>query len=205
MSSTDILTTINNYNSYILGKINSLASISNGEFDFPVPIAGDAGKILQVSSSLEYELTSHPEMEVTVNLSTYVSKSELSSQSYLTSSSLSNYITKTDLSSQSYLTSIPNTYPTYTAIEGMSYVSKTELSGQSYVSSSTLNNYVSKTELSTAGYITSGLPSVTSSDNGKILMVVNGTWQLVSPATIYSGNATPSNSNGNNGDIYIQS
>ena len=185
MPSTDILTTINNYNSYILGKINSLASISNGEFDFPVPIAGDAGKILQVSSSLEYELTCHPEMEVTVNLSTYVSKSELSSQSYLTSSSLSNYITKTDLSSQSYLTSIPNTYPTYTAIEGMSYVSKTELSA--------------------AGYITSGLPSVTSSDNGKILMVVNGTWQLVSPATIYSGNATPSNANGNNGDIYIQS
>lgn len=68
-----------------------------------------------------------------------------------------------------------------------------------------LNNYVSKTELNNAGYITSGLPSVTSSDNGKILMVVNGVWTLISPATIYSGNATPSNANGNNGDIYIQS
>ena len=85
------------------------------------------------------------------------------------------------------------------------YVSKTELSNQSYLTSSSLTNYVTKTELSNAGYITSGLPSVTSSDNGKILMVVNGTWQLVSPATIYSGNATPSNANGNNGDIYIQS
>lgn len=70
---------------------------------------------------------------------------------------------------------------------------------------SDLNDYVSKTELSNAGYITSGLPSVTSNDNGKILMVVNGAWTLVSPSTIYSGNATPSNANGNNGDIYLQS
>ena len=68
-----------------------------------------------------------------------------------------------------------------------------------------LTDYVTKNELSNAGYITSGLPTVTSSDNGKILMVVNGAWQLISPATIYSGNASPSNSNGNNGDIYIQS
>ena len=68
-----------------------------------------------------------------------------------------------------------------------------------------LTDYVTKTDLSNAGYITSGLPSVTSSDNGKILMVVNGAWSLVLPSTIYSGNATPSNSNGNNGDIYLQS
>ena len=85
------------------------------------------------------------------------------------------------------------------------YVSKTELSNQSYATSSDLNNYVTKTELSNAGYITSGLPSVTSNDNGKILMVVNGAWSLVLPSTIYSGNATPSNANGNNGDIYLQS
>ena len=50
----------------------------------------------------------------------------------------------------------------------------------------------------------SGLPSVTASDNGKILMVVNGEWALVSPSVIYSGNALPNNANGNNGDLYIQ-
>lgn len=49
------------------------------------------------------------------------------------------------------------------------------------------------------------LPTVTSSNNGYILMVVNGAWSLVSPATIYSGNAQPANINGNNGDLYIQS
>lgn len=49
-----------------------------------------------------------------------------------------------------------------------------------------------------------GLPTVTAADNGKILAVVNGAWALVSPSTIYTGTGTPSDSDGNNGDIYLQ-
>jgi hypothetical protein len=49
------------------------------------------------------------------------------------------------------------------------------------------------------------LPAVTSSDNGKVLMVVNGAWTLVNPVTLYSGSGEPNNSQGNNGDIYVQS
>jgi len=45
---------------------------------------------------------------------------------------------------------------------------------------------------------------VSSSDNGKVLQVVNGQWTLVSPVDIYSGNSVPSNSTGNNGDLYLQ-
>ena len=48
------------------------------------------------------------------------------------------------------------------------------------------------------------LPAVTSSDNGKILMVVNGQWQLVSPSVLYSGQGLPNNAQGNNGDLYMQ-
>ena len=48
------------------------------------------------------------------------------------------------------------------------------------------------------------LPSVSSTDNGKVLQVVNGAWALVSPATITSGSGTPSNSTGNDGDLYLQ-
>lgn len=48
------------------------------------------------------------------------------------------------------------------------------------------------------------LPTVTASDNGKVLQVVNGTWSLVMPTAIYSGTSTPSNSTGNNGDLYLQ-
>ena len=51
---------------------------------------------------------------------------------------------------------------------------------------------------------TLGLPNITSSDNGKILMVVNGEWQLTTPTMVYNGTELPNNSNGNNGDLYIQ-
>ena len=49
----------------------------------------------------------------------------------------------------------------------------------------------------------SGLPSVTTADNGKILQVVNGVWTLVTPVTIYTGSGTPSSETGINGDIQV--
>lgn len=71
----------------------------------------------------------------------------------------------------------------------------------SHQSLKTINN----TAITGSGNITiNELPSVTSSDNGKVLMVVNGAWTLVTPAQIYSGSGTPSNAQGNNGDIYLQ-
>ncbi len=51
---------------------------------------------------------------------------------------------------------------------------------------------------------TSLLPSVSNSDNGKVLRVIGGQWVLVTPAIIYSGDGEPSDNEGNNGDIYIQ-
>lgn len=71
----------------------------------------------------------------------------------------------------------------------------------SHQSIKTVNN---QTIVGTGNVDISGLPSVTSADNGKVLMVVNGAWQLVNPVNVYSGIETPSNSQGNNGDIYIQ-
>ena len=49
-----------------------------------------------------------------------------------------------------------------------------------------------------------GLPAVSSADNSKILMVVNGSWNLVLPSVIYSGTNTPANTVGNDGDVYLQ-
>ena len=48
------------------------------------------------------------------------------------------------------------------------------------------------------------LPSVSNSDNGKVLRVISGQWTLVTPALIYSGEGLPDDEEGNNGDIYIQ-
>lgn len=56
----------------------------------------------------------------------------------------------------------------------------------------------------TANIQVNELPTVSSSDNGKILQVVNGAWSLVTPVTVYTGTSTPNNSQGNNGDLYVQ-
>ena len=50
------------------------------------------------------------------------------------------------------------------------------------------------------------LPAVTSSDNNKVLMVVNGAWaaQTVDIQSYYTGSSSPQSTLGNNGDIYLQ-
>ena len=65
----------------------------------------------------------------------------------------------------------------------------------------TVNN---ESLIGTGNIVVSGLPQVSSADNGKILMVVNGQWQLVSPSVLYSGQGLPNNAQGNNGDLYMQ-
>lgn len=65
----------------------------------------------------------------------------------------------------------------------------------------TVNN---ESLVGTGNIVISGLPQVSAADNGKILMVVNGQWQLVFPSALYTGQGVPNNSQGNNGDLYIQ-
>lgn len=65
----------------------------------------------------------------------------------------------------------------------------------------TINN---ESILGSGNLSVSGLPSVSSSDNGKVLEVSNGAWVAVKPVTIYSGSSAPSSGTGSNGDIYIQ-
>ena len=48
------------------------------------------------------------------------------------------------------------------------------------------------------------VPTVTSSDNNKVMMVSSGSWAAVKPVTIYSGTSAPLSNTGANGDIYIQ-
>lgn len=51
--------------------------------------------------------------------------------------------------------------------------------------------------------IPEGLPAVSSSDNGKVLMVDNGAWTKKDPVHLYSGTGTPSDLDGYDGDLYI--
>lgn len=70
-------------------------------------------------------------------------------------------------------------------------------------SAATVTNKNASINIETGG-AGSGLPTVTSQDNGKILQVVNGQWELVTPSTIYTGQGAPDNLLGIDGDIYLQ-
>ena len=48
------------------------------------------------------------------------------------------------------------------------------------------------------------LPTFSGADNGKILGIQNGQLAWITPTTIYTGTGTPSSSQGNNADIYLQ-
>jgi len=71
-------------------------------------------------------------------------------------------------------------------------------------SAATVSNGNASFNIELGGGSGSGLPTVSASDNGKILQVVDGQWALVTPTVVYTGNGTPDNLLGNNGDIYLQ-
>ena len=99
----------------------------------------------------------------------------------------------------------------------------TNSNGTISVTTGTGSTNVARGDHSHAGYATTGtmgthsattitsrtssqmhLPTVTSSDNGKILIVKNGAWSLETPVTVYTGSGDPQQNQGNDGDIYLQ-
>lgn len=114
--------------------------------------------------------------DIETRLSAYVTKADLSSQSYVTTTALNNasyasqtyvadyvaehgssvdlssYVSKTELSAQGYITSIPAEYITENELSACGYITIDD------VPSTDLSTYVSKTELSAQGYLTS-IPS----------------------------------------------
>lgn len=160
-------------------------------------------------------ITSHQSLE------NYVTKSELNSASYLQS------FTETDPTVPAHVKSITqqNITDWNNKLSSETQLSKgtTTGSGNAVTDITVSNHQITLTKGSTfltshqdiktinnnmlvgTGNVTiNELPTVTSSDNGKVLQVVNGVWTLVSPVTLYSGTGSPDNSQGNNGDLYMQ-
>lgn len=103
----------------------------------------------------------------------------------------------------SYIQTINNYLPSYTNVQ-IDWNETDNISNSYILNKPTFKTVNNESLIGSGNIVVSGLPQVSSSDNGKILMVVNGQWQLVSPSVLYSGNGIPNNNYGNNGDLFIQ-
>lgn len=103
----------------------------------------------------------------------------------------------------SYIQTINNYLPSYTNVQ-IDWNENDNTSNSYILNKPTFKTVNNESLVGSGNIVVSGLPQVSSSDNGKILMVVNGQWQLVSPSVLYSGNGIPNNNYGNNGDLFIQ-
>ena len=85
--------------------------------------------------------------------------------------------------------------------ETSDYALKTDIT----ITAVTVNGSASTVSNKVAGLDLSLLPDVSSSDNGKVLKVVNGDWEPSSGITVYVGEAgNPPASLGGEGDVYLQ-
>lgn len=89
--------------------------------------------------------------DITIDLSSYVTKQELKDQSYVTKQFLTNrsYVTSQQLFDQSYITMAD--------VSAQSYVTKQDMVNQSYITSQYLDNqsYVTQVQLTSNSYVTS--------------------------------------------------
>jgi hypothetical protein len=95
------------------------------------------------------------------------------------------------------------------ALSGASaYTRVNSLSSATVTLSGAAHTKITELSAATEAHITDDtkhLPTVTSSDNGNYLKVVNGNWTKSSAITVYVGSGgTPVDALGQNGDIYIQ-
>lgn len=94
------------------------------------------------------------------------------------------------------------------ALSGASaYTRVNSLSSATVTLSGAAHTKITELSAATEAHITDDtkhLPAVTSSDNGKILQVEQGSWGPKMPVTVYGGTPEPASGLGINGDIYLQ-
>ena len=168
------------------------------------------------TASAAYGITSS---DIT-NWNAKVSKSDLSAQAYLTSHAqhkLTIATGTTTPNSGNNITFIESLTGTTTATDGDLTLTPTKktITIPSAANNATItiqkggttvDSFTTDASSNKTINIPNELPSYSSSDFGKVLSV-NSSGQLVwiTPVSIYTGSGTPSNSLGNNGDIYLQS
>lgn len=141
-------TIIDNINS-ILNTKSELKTILNENGQEPGEIFAEYPDMFRSALAAAGPQADEINAYIAAYLSSYnfIDQNALSANSYITlqdipSVDLSSYVTYDFLSAQSYLTSIPNTYPTYTAIENMAYITMADVSACGYITTSDIPSVV---------------------------------------------------------------
>lgn len=184
-----------------LNTLNELAIALGNDANFATTVANQIGsKYTKPSNGI-------PKSDLASGVQTSLDKADTALQSEtdpIYSASAAAGITSSDISNWNSKTSNTGTITGITmnnTSKGTSGVVDLGIVITSHQSIKTVNN---ESLVGTGNIVIPGLPQVSSADNGKILMVVNGQWALVSPVTLYSGSGVPNNAQGNNGDLYTQ-
>ena len=184
-------------NDYTTAEKNKLASIA-------------ANAQVNVIETIKVNSVALTPSSKAVNITVPTKTSDLTNDSsYVTSSSIANFVTSAQVKTQIEAYGYTTNAGTITEIK-MNNASK-GTSGSvnlgTVVTGVTINGTAASVSNGAASMNISmpiGLPSVTSSDNGKVMRVSSGVWSLTMPVTLRTGSGAPSASLGNIGDVYIQ-
>ena len=184
-------------NDYTTAEKNKLAGIASGAQ-------------VNVIETIKVNNTALTPSSKAVSITVPTTTSQLTNNSnYVTTADTKDYITsaqaKTQIEAYGYTTNIGTI--TGVNMNGSSKGTSGSVNLGTVVTAITVNGTAATITNGAAAStiaIPEGLPSVSSSDNGKVLRVVNGTWSAQAPITLRTGTGTPAASLGNVGDIYIQ-
>lgn len=187
----DLGTVITEHATHKLTATNNTASATTGEITFIESLTGTntatSGNLTITATRKKITVPSAPG---TLNTTATTAQSTSSNEA------LSGNITLHKVSKTGAYSDLTGTPTIPTVNNATLTIQKNGTNVQTFTANASSN--------ATANITVNELPTVTSSDNGKVLMVVNGAWSMVTPVSIYSGSAAPNNSQGINGDIYLQ-
>lgn len=184
-------------NDYTTAEKNKLASIANGAQVNVIETVKVNNAALTPSSKA-------------VNITVPTKTSDITNDSnYVQSSAIANFVTsaqvKTQIENYGYTTNAGTI--TGVNMNGASKGTSGVVNLGTVVTAVTVNGNaasISNGAASVSLTIPQGLPSVSASDNGKVMRVANGAWGTATPVVLRTGSGAPAASLGNVGDVYVQ-
>lgn len=190
------------------GKVLSTNDYTTAEKDKLASIAN--GAQVNVIETVKVNNAALTPSSKAVNITVPTKTSDITNDSnYVQSSAIANFVTsaqvKTQIEGYGYTTNAGTI--TGVNMNGSSKGTSGVVNLGTVVTGVTVNGNaasISNGAATVSITIPQGLPTVSSSDNGKVMRVANGAWGTATPVVLRTGSGAPAASLGNVGDVYIQ-